>query len=119
MAIFSRGAPRLAVLLLALAAFCLISPETLSRGPDLCLWRNLFHLHACPACGSTRALAAFFHGRFLDALSYNRNVIVSAPGMLALIGADLVRWIMKSGRPLVATQYAAASRRLIRNRDAH
>ncbi len=97
---FSRGLPRLAVLLSALAAFCLISPEILSRGPNLCLWRNLFHLQACPACGSTRALAAFFHGRFLDALSYNRNVIVSAPGMLALIGADLVRWMRKCVRAL-------------------
>ncbi len=117
MPVFSRGLPRLAFLLGALAAFCLISPETLSRGPDLCLWRNLFHLSACPACGSTRALAAFFHGRFLDALAYNRNVTLTAPGMLALIGADLVRWIRKTDRPPVATQFAVASRWLICSRN--
>jgi len=90
------------MLLGALAAFCLIAPETFSRGPDLCLWRNLFHLHACPACGSTRALAAFFHGRFLDALAYNRNVILTGPGMLALIAADLVRLVRRVAHHLAA-----------------
>lgn len=98
MPIFSRGLPRLALLFCALAAFCLIAPEKISRGPDLCLWRNLFHLHACPSCGSTRALAAFFHGRFLDALAYNRNVILTGPGLVALTAGDLVRAMRKWGR---------------------
>ena len=64
MALFSRGVPRLLALGIVMAGFCVLSPEALSRGPDLCLWRHLLHLAACPACGSTRALAAFFHGRF-------------------------------------------------------
>ncbi len=85
---FASGTPRLAVLLAAIAAFCLLPAETLARGGDLCLWRNLFHLSACPACGSTRALAALFHGRFAEALSFNRNVLLTAPAILALALRD-------------------------------
>ena len=92
---FSRGLPRLAVLLLAVAAFCVIPPEVLARGPDLCLWRHLFHLSACPACGSTRALAAFFHGQFLRALAFNRNVVVTGPGLVGLVGHDTFRLVCK------------------------
>ena len=71
-----------------LAGFCLLPPEALSGGPDFCLWRILLHLGACPACGSMHALAAFFHGRFGDALAYNRNVLVTAPGFIALAVKD-------------------------------
>ncbi len=86
---FAKGIPRLAVLAVLVVGFCLVSPETLARGPELCLWRWLFHLDACPACGSTRALAAFFHGRFADALAFNRNVVVTAPVLLAMLADDL------------------------------
>jgi len=86
---FAQGMPRWLVLALLLAGFCLISPETLARGPDLCLWRALFHLPACPACGSTRALAALFHGHWAQALDYNRNVVVTAPLLLAMLVDDL------------------------------
>jgi len=90
MRLSASGIPRVIVLLGALAAFCLLSPETLSRGPDLCLWRNLFHLSACPACGTARALAAFFHGRFAEALAFNLNVVITAPGLLALLAFEAV-----------------------------
>ena len=69
----------------------LLSPETLGRGPDLCLWRHLFHLSACPACGSTRALAAFFHGNLRQALAFNRNVLVTAPLLVGMLLDDLRR----------------------------
>jgi hypothetical protein len=75
----------------ALAAFCLVPPETVAHGPDLCLWKHLFHLAACPACGSTRALAAFFHGQFAQALAFNLNVVVTGPGLLALLALDMLR----------------------------
>jgi hypothetical protein len=91
MPIFSSRLPRLAVLALAVAVFCLLSPESLARGPDLCLWRNLFHLSACPACGTTRALAAFFHGQFAEALAFNRNVVGTAPTLLVLLFLDAYR----------------------------
>jgi hypothetical protein len=95
MALSSRGVLRLVVLGAALTGFCVLPPEAISRGPDLCLWRRLLHLAACPACGSTRALAAFFHGRFGDALAYNRNVLVTAPGLIALATKDAFSVIRK------------------------
>lgn len=88
MAIFAKGIPRGVVLSVALVVFVLVPPEMLTHGPDICLWKHLFRLAACPACGSTRALAAFFHGRLWDALAFNRNVIVTAPCLLGLLGWD-------------------------------
>jgi hypothetical protein len=89
MALFTSGIPRLFILLIALAAFCFISSETLTQGPDLCLWRNLLDLSFCPSCGSTRALAAFFHGRLAEAWAFNPNVAVTAPGLLAMLVLDI------------------------------
>jgi hypothetical protein len=95
MALFSRGVWRLLALSVVLAGFCLLPPEALSQGPDLCLWRRLLHLAACPACGSTRALAAFFHGRFGEALAYNRNVLVTAPLLVMLAAMDALTVLRK------------------------
>jgi hypothetical protein len=92
---FSSGIARLPVLLLTLTLFGLIPPENLARGPDLCLWRHLFHLAACPACGTTRALAAFFHGQFTQALSFNLNVLITAPALLILLAADLLHFLRR------------------------
>ncbi|HUI41187.1 MAG TPA: DUF2752 domain-containing protein [Terriglobia bacterium] len=86
---FAQGVPRVVILLGAVLGLCLVPPELLDKGPNLCLWRHLFHLAACPSCGSTRALAAFFHGRFHQALGYNRNVVVTAPALLGLLVQDL------------------------------
>lgn len=90
MAGFCRGVPRWLVLTIALAVFVLVPPEALGHGPDICLWKRLFHLAACPACGSTRALAAFFHGHVAQALTYNRNVIVTGPLLISLLIEDIV-----------------------------
>ena len=89
MALFCRRVPRLVAVALVVAAFCLLPPEALSRGPNLCLWRALFRLDSCPACGSLHALAAFFHGRFGDALAFNHNVLVTGPGLIALAAKDV------------------------------
>ena len=88
MALFCRGVPRLFAVAIVVAGSCILSPEAFSRAPDICLWRKLFHLGACPACGSMRALAAFFHGQWGDALAYNRNVLVTAPGLIVLAAKD-------------------------------
>ena len=89
MALFCRGVPRLLAVTIAIAGFCTLTPQALSHGPDLCLWRSLFHLAACPACGSMHALAAFFHGQWGDALAYNRNVLITGPGLMMLVAKDV------------------------------
>ena len=37
----------------------------------------------CPSCGAQRAIHAFLHGRFLEALSYNLFFVVAIPFLLA------------------------------------
>jgi len=107
MALFSNGIPRWLVLLIALAACCAIPPDLLAHGPNLCIWRDVFHLDACPACGTTRALVAFFHGNFAQALAFNRNVVITAPGLVSLLTLDLLklskRYLQKSLRGVPST----------------
>jgi len=109
---FAQGIPRVAVLLCLLLGFCLVSPEQLARGPDLCLWRHLFHVASCPACGSTRALAAFFHGHIHQALAYNRNVLLTAPALLMMLIQDLGA-IARSRKASVAFGIGATHRSFI------
>ncbi len=104
----SRGTVRRLILILMVGAFCLLPPEVISQGPDLCLWRRLFHLANCPACGSTRALAAFFHGRLGDALAYNRNVLVTGPLLLALTAKEALN------TKVIRRQLSVISKRLLR-----
>ncbi len=91
MTLFAKGITRVVALSAVLAIFVLIPPEVLERGPDFCLWKHLFGLSACPACGSTRALVWFFHGHFGQALAYNRNVVVTGPLLLVLLAQDAIR----------------------------
>lgn len=109
---FAKGLPRLAVLVPVIAAFCLIPPDLLARGPDLCVWRHLFHLAACPACGTTRALAAFFHGDVARAWRFNHNVVITGPGLILLFGLDAVRLLRK----ILAPPRVAVAAALYRHR---
>lgn len=97
MAIFSAGIPRWLVLSCLVALFVAVPPELLGRGPDLCLWKHLFHWTACPACGSTKALAAFFHGHVAQALAYNRNVVLTGPLLIALLIRDALFFLRSWG----------------------
>src|SRR5208283_5405778 len=97
MAGFSKGIPRWMVLSLALGVFVAVPPEMLARGPDVCLWKHLFRLTACPACGSTRALAALFHGHLAQALAYNRNVMVTGPLLIGLLVHDVISGLKRRG----------------------
>ncbi|MBI1941465.1 MAG: DUF2752 domain-containing protein [Acidobacteria bacterium] len=113
MALFASGIPRLFIVVTALAAFCLIPPETLTQGPDLCLGRILLDLSACPACGSTRALAAFFHGRFAEAWAFNSNVAMTAPGLLAILILDLRRAWERFGTAPRFIMHSSSNRRAL------
>jgi hypothetical protein len=57
--------------------------------PDLCFVKKLFGY--CPACGTVRALACFFKGRFAEGVKYNLNVILTAPVFCGLFLLDLGR----------------------------
>ena len=96
MPIFSKGVSRLLVVAFAVAVFCLVPPEVLGRGPDICLWKHLLHLPACPACGSTRALAAFFHGHLTQAMAYNHNVLVTGPLLMTFFVKDLLQALRRT-----------------------
>ena len=89
-----------ALVFLALGSFCLIPLDSWTRVPDLCLWRRLFHLAACPACGSTRALVSFFHGEWPAAWKYNANVVVTAPSLMVLV----INYSLKLWRRLRSAQ---------------
>jgi hypothetical protein len=97
MAVFSKGIARWMVLSLALVVLVAVPPEVLTQGPDICLWKHLFHLTACPACGSTRALAAFFHGNLAQALAYNRNVVVTGPLLIGMLFHDVISGLKERG----------------------
>ncbi len=90
MPLFAQGVPRLALVAIAIAAFCFIPTEFVAHGPSICVWSHVFHFAACPACGSTRALCAFFHGEFSQAMAYNRNVLVTAPLLVIFLVQDLM-----------------------------
>jgi Protein of unknown function (DUF2752) len=87
---FAKGISRLTVVLAVVAVAALVPTQLLARGPDLCVWRHLFHIAACPSCGSTRAVSAFFHGHLRQALEFNRNVVVTGPALLLLLIHDAV-----------------------------
>src|SRR5215469_4553354 len=89
---FAKGMPRLTALLSAVVSFSLAPPQALAHGPKLCLLSLLFHAPSCPACGSTRALAAFFHGHLAQAIAFNRNVVITGPLLVALLLLDVLRF---------------------------
>jgi len=109
-ALFCGRVPRAVVLLLALVFFCSVPPEALARGPALCVWDRLLHRAACPACGSTRALAAFFHGHLRDALAFNHNVLVTAPVLLGLLAADVFYAVQALTRTIKAEKKTSTRR---------
>jgi branched-subunit amino acid transport protein len=61
--------------------------------PSLCIWKKIFGF--CPACGTLRALNAFFHGQVKEALSYNINVLGIVPVIFVILTADLLRIIRR------------------------
>ncbi|MFB3922089.1 MAG: DUF2752 domain-containing protein [Terriglobia bacterium] len=92
---FCQGVPRWLVLSAVAGLLALLPSEALAHGPVFCLWRNLFHLPACPACGTTRALGAFLHGDFSGAVAFNPNVMVTGPLLLALLLLDTGRMLKR------------------------
>ncbi|HOG48132.1 MAG TPA: DUF2752 domain-containing protein [Anaerolineae bacterium] len=80
-------ASRLIAIGVACGALAIIPLPVLDRLPQLCLWERLFGW--CPAHGTTHALAALLHGDVPRALSYNLNIVIIAPLLLAIAARDI------------------------------
>ena len=56
-----------------------VTPESwIFTGNTICIFKNLFGLE-CVGCGMTRVLYCLSHGDILEALNFNRLVIIIAP----------------------------------------
>jgi hypothetical protein len=75
----------------ALLALAIIPTEIVAHGPVLCVWRNLFGIH-CPTCGMTRAFSSILHGRLVNALEYNKLVVVVFLIYCAVLCREAARW---------------------------
>jgi hypothetical protein len=69
---------RLALLIAAPAVLVFIPFSTLATGPDLCLFKILFH-RECWGCGMTRAFWYVLHGDVRQALAMNWRVALVFP----------------------------------------
>ena len=63
---------------LVLSLFWVIPKSWMFTGNTICIFKNLFGLE-CVGCGMTRALYCLSHGDILEALNFNRLVIIIAP----------------------------------------
>jgi hypothetical protein len=82
---------RVAALAGGLGALAVVPTSWLDRGPEVCLYWNLFGVH-CPGCGMTRAFSAMLHAEWGRAFLYNKLVVVVFPIVVGVIAHDLVRW---------------------------
>jgi hypothetical protein len=82
-----RAKRQAALVLFAITAGALllacVGPARLDGMPRLCLWYRLIG-GPCPACGTTHALAALLRGQLAAAWTYNRNVVLLGPLLLAV-----------------------------------
>jgi hypothetical protein len=54
---------------------------TTQKGYTICIYKNITG-HNCPGCGTTRAIAAILQGKFAQAFSYNKLIIITFPLLL-------------------------------------
>lgn len=87
-----------AVFGIAILILFFLNPEHINL-PDLCLIKKIFG--HCPACGTTRALACFFKGEFVESIKYNLNVMLVAPLMIIMFSKNLFKVVMKYRRLII------------------
>jgi hypothetical protein len=61
------------------------------RFPNFCIWERL--LGYCPANGTIRALNAFFHGEWGEAIRYNLNILVAIPIIIGILAMDILKLV--------------------------
>jgi len=80
------------VLILGLIFFC-IPKDYLGETYPICLFRILFNIN-CIGCGTTRAVWSIIHLRFLDAIEYNKLIVITFPLLLGCV----IHWIIKKDK---------------------
>lgn len=65
--------------------FLFLIPESIMMdiGSHLCIIKNMTG-HACPGCGTTRAIWSVLHFRFVDAWNFNHGIIIVFPLLVFL-----------------------------------
>ena len=80
----ARAAAPAAFMLVA-AALLLVFPPVQNGFYPQCPVHHYLHI-LCPGCGTTRALAALLHGRFIEALRFNALTTLLVPIALVYAG---------------------------------
>lgn len=88
----SLGSPLARVVTFSIGILALTFVDVSSlRIPDFCIWERLFGY--CPANGTTRALNAFFHGKWEEAIRYNLNILAVIPIITGILILDILKLI--------------------------
>ena len=83
-----------AVFGIAILILLFLNPQHINLH-NFCIVKRIFGY--CPACGTTRALACFFKGEFVESIKYNFNVILVGPLFGLLFLRNLIKVTMKYG----------------------
>jgi hypothetical protein len=114
-----------AIVTFAATILLLFPPAQYSFYPQCPIFEYL-HLE-CPGCGTTRALAALIHGRFVEALHFNALVILLLPVAAAYAIFCYYRFLQRRPQrwpqtPPIATYFAcvvAVLFTIVRNLPLH
>jgi len=82
---------KFATVLIVLLIFYNIPLESFAEKYPLCLFRIFFDRH-CIGCGTTRAVWSVLHFNLIEAIGYNKLIIVSFP----LLAGCTFSWIMNN-----------------------
>jgi hypothetical protein len=90
----SLGSPlaRVVTLSIGISVLAFVDAGSL-KFPDFCIWERIFGY--CPADGTTRALRAFFHGEWEQAMQYNLNILFVIPMIAGILVVDIFKLIKR------------------------
>ncbi len=80
--------PKRIIILLAIALVCGVLLYGLNPSQHLLMPKCAFKAltgWSCPGCGFQRAAHAFFHGHFIEAISYNYYMAYTVPYLLSFL----------------------------------
>lgn len=88
----SLSTPSARVVTFSLGVIALTFLNISSLGlPSFCIWERIFGY--CPASGTTRALNAFFHGKWEESIKYNLNILAVIPIIIGIFVMDIFKLV--------------------------